>query len=208
MKRDNKEKEKRIDKRWFLILLVIPFISIVAIILFRHAYNPTNEEIIEFLRDSKAYESEATYKVINSKGEYEENTKIYYGKDLGMRIEFGQERVKIYKDGFISMKDGDETYELEKGMDCLFPLAFPNNLLSYDIKSIEEGQEEWGDTKYLEVIVEIPGINEHVVEAKLYINKKYKSPILLKIYDNKENERVIIVYNNFKFLDEVDEAIF
>lgn len=208
MKSDKQGKKKRIDKKWLLLILLIPFLSIILIITFRHSYMPTNDEILKYVRDCKAYTSDATYTIMNSKGEYKEETKIYYGKDKGMRIEFGQDRVKIYKDGFISMKEGDEEYELKAGVDTLYPLAFPNNLLNYEIKSIEEGEEEWGDTKYLTITVQIPSKNMHIVEAKLYINKNDKSPILTKIYDGDNKERVIIMYKGFEFLKDIDSNLF
>lgn len=208
MKSDKKDK-KKLDKKWILLMvLLIPFLSIILIITFRHNYMPTNEEIIQYVRDCKAYTSKAEYTVINSKDEYKQETKLYYGKDIGMRIEFGQDRVKIYKDGFISMKDGDEEYELNGGFDSLYPLAFPNNLLNNEIKSIEEGAEEWGNRKYLIINVDIPSKNKHIVEAKLYIDKDDKSPILTKIYDSDNKETVTIVYDEFEYLKEIDKNLF
>lgn len=209
MKSDKQGKKKIVDKKWLLlILLLIPFLSIILIITFRHNYMPTNDEIIQYLKDCKAYSSDATYTIINTKGEYKENTKIHYGKDLGMRIEFGQDRVKIYKDGFISMKQGDEEYELKEGFDTLYPLVFPSNLLNYEIKSIDEGEEEWGDIKYLSINIKIPSKNMHMVEAKIYVDKINKTPILTKIYDDSNKERVVIVYDNFNYLKEIDRELF
>ena len=43
----NKIKERKV---LLLLLLLIPFISIIAIIGFRHNYAPTNEEIIEYIK--------------------------------------------------------------------------------------------------------------------------------------------------------------
>ena len=56
----NKIKERKV---LLLLLLLIPFISIIAIIGFRHNYAPTNEEIIEYIKKSKAYTSKAEYKI-------------------------------------------------------------------------------------------------------------------------------------------------
>ncbi|MDU3355930.1 germination lipoprotein GerS-related protein [Clostridium sp.] len=191
-----------------LLLLLIPFISIIAIIGFRHNYAPTNEEIIEYIKKSKAYTSKAEYKIKNSKGEYKEDTNIYYCKDVGMRIEFGQDRIKIYKDGYISIQDKGGKYELEKDFDSLYPLSFVSNLLCGDIEEINEGAEEWGDIQYLEIKVNLSNINDHMTSAKIYINKEDKTPIVTKIYDKDGKNRVDIVYKEFNYLKEIDKNLF
>lgn len=201
----SKIKERKI---LILFLLLIPFISILAIIMFRHNYAPTNEEIIECVKTSKAYTSKAEYVIKNSKEEYKEDTSIYYCKDVGMRIEFGEDRVKIYKDGYISMQDKRDKYELEKDFDALYPLAFVNNLLNGEIKEVNEGSEEWGDTKYLEVEVNLSNINDHMTSAKVYINKEDKKPILTRIYDKNGKSRVDILYKEFNYLKEIDKNLF
>ena len=195
----NKIKERKV---LLLLLLLIPFISIIAIIGFRHNYAPTNEEIIEYIKKSKAYTSKAEYKIKNSKGEYKEDTNI------GMRIEFGQDRIKIYKDGYISMQDKGGKYELEKDFDSLYPLSFVSNLLCGDIEEINEGAEEWGDIQYLEIKVNLSNINDHMTSAKIYINKEDKTPIVTKIYDKDGKSRVDIVYKEFNYLKEIDKNLF
>lgn len=200
-----KIKEKKVI---LLLLLLIPFISIIVIIGFRHNYMPTNEEILDFVRNSKAYTSKVEYTIKNSKGEYKEDTSIYYCRDVGMRIEFGQDRVKIYKDGYISMQDKGDEYELEKDFDSLYPLAFVNNILTGKIEEINEGSEEWGDTKYLEVNINLSNINNHMTSAKVYINKDDKKPILTRIYDQDGKSRVDIVYKEFNYLKEIDKNLF
>lgn len=201
----SKIKERKV---LLLLLLLIPFISIIAIIGFRHNYAPTNEEIIEYIKKSKAYTSKAEYKIKNSKGEYKEDTNIYYCKDVGMRIEFGQDRIKIYKDGYISMQDKGGKYELEKDFDSLYPLSFVSNLLCGDIEEINEGAEEWGDIQYLEIKVNLSNINDHMTSAKIYINKEDKTPIVTKIYDKDGKSRVDIVYKEFNYLKEIDKNLF
>lgn len=201
----NKIKER---KGIFLLLLLIPFISIIIIICFRHNYMPTNEEIVEYMKNSRAYTSKVEYTIKNSKGEYTEDTNIYYCKDVGMRIEFGKDRVKIYKDGFISMQDKGDEYELEKDFDSLYPLAFINNLLMGEIEEVTEGSEEWGETKYLEVKINLSNINDHMIAAKVYINKEDKKPIVTKIYDKQGKVRVEILYKDFNYLKEIDKNLF
>ncbi|MGG7178239.1 germination lipoprotein GerS-related protein [Clostridium paraputrificum] len=195
-------------KKWMLLLLLIPFISIILIITFRHTYAPTNEEIIEKIKKIDAYNTKAEYIIKNTKSEYKEETNMYYCKDIGMRIEFGEDRVKIYKDGFVSMNDNGDEYEIKENFDTLYPLAFYNNILNNEIKEVKEGAEEWGDIKYLEVDVSLPSKNKHISSAKVYINKEDKSPIITKIFDIDGKERVTIIYKNFKELKEIDRGLF
>ena len=209
MKSKKKVKEKTKSKKWLvLLLLIIPFISIISIVIFRHTYAPTNEEIIDYIKNIKSYTVDAEYVVKNSKKEYKEDTSMYYCKDAGMRIEFGKDRVKIYKDGFINVNENGDEYQLEDKFDSVYPLGFYNNLLERNIKDIKEGSEEWGDIKYLEVSLDIDEKNKHVSSAKVYINKADKSPIVTKIFDSKGEERVTITYSNFKEVKEIDENLF
>lgn len=208
MKSEKQILKKIKGKKLLLLLLIIPFISIILIITFRHTYAPTNEEIIKKIKDLDAYSTKAEYIIKNTKGEYKEETNIYYCKDIGMRIEFGQDRVKIYKDGFINVNDNGDEYELNENFDTLYPLAFYNNLLSNEIKEVKEGSEEWGDIKYLEVDISLPSKNKHIASAKVYINKADKSPIVTKIYDSDGKERVAILYKEFKELKEIDRGLF
>lgn len=200
----------KIKEKKFLILflLLIPFISIIGIIVFRHNYAPTNEEIIEWVKSANYYTSKVEYVIKNSKQEYKDEASIYYCKDVGMRIEFGQDRVKIYKDGYISMQDKGDKYELKKDFDSLYPLAFVNNILNGEIKAVNEGSEEWGDTKYLEIEVNLASINDHMTSAKVYINKEDKKPIVTRIYDKNGKSRVDILYKEFNYLKEIDKNLF
>lgn len=191
-----------------ILLLLIPFISIIMVILFRNISSPTNSEIVDDLKGAKMYSCSVKYVVKNTKGEYNQESKLYYCKNKGMRIEFEEDRVKIYKDGFISMNDSGYEYEIDENLDKVYPLAFVNNILENNIISIEEGTEEWGDTRYIEVDIELPFKNNHMNLAKLYINKATKSPIVTKVYDINNKEKLEIIYDDFKYLDEIDNELF
>lgn len=194
--------------KWVLLILLIPFISILLIIQFRHVYIPTNEEIVEYIVNGNGYTTKAEYIIINSRGVYNEETSMYYSKDNGMRLEYGEDRIKIYKDGIINIKESDYKYEVDGDFDSLYPMGFVQNILTYKINEIYEGSEEWGEIKYIEVNVDIPSKNKHISKAKIYINKEDKAPIITKIYDDEGNERVIIKYKEFEYLREIDKNLF
>lgn len=199
-------------KKLFLMFMVcIPVIVIVLIILFRTKAEPTNEEIIKSLREIEYYTANVEYVVKNSRGEERENTKQYYSKDIGGRIDFGEDRTKFYKSDKIIVKDNisNKEYEMNSEMDEIHSLAFLNNLLSYSIDNngIKEAQEEWGDTEYLEFTSEIFLKNDHLDKVKIFISKQEQKPIGAIIYDRDGRDRIRIVYRNFENLKQLDEGL-
>ena len=194
------------------LLLMIPFISIFLVVIFRGILSPDNEEIIKELKNIKCYETKVEYIVKNSKGEERENTVQYYSKEEGVRVEFDYGKVKIYKSDGIHVRDNSSTgeYVIESDMDILHSIAFMNNILSYPLKSdsIEEGQEEWGDNIYIQVDTELFLNNEHFNQARIFINKKTKAPIGIVIYDKDGNDSVRIIYEDFKVVKEFDGELF
>ena len=194
------------------LLLIIPFISIFLVVIFRGIISPNNEEIIRELKNIKCYETKVEYIVKNSKGEEREDTVQYYSKDKGVRVEFKDDKIKLYKDDGIHVKDNSSTgeYVIESDMDILHSMAFMNKILSYPLKSdsIKEGQEEWGDTIYIQVDTELFLNNEHFNSARIFINKKTKTPIGIVIYDKDGNDSVRIIYEDFKIVKEIDENLF
>ena len=194
------------------LLLIIPFISIFLVVIFRGILSPDNEEIIRDLKNIKCYETKVEYIVKNSKGEERENTVQYYSKEEGVRVEFDDDKVKIYKSDGIHVKDNSSTgeYVIENDMDILHSMAFMNKILSYPLKSdsIKEGQEEWGDKIYIQVDTELFLSNEHFNSARIFINKKTKTPIGIIVYDKDGNDSVRIIYEDFKVVKEVDKNLF
>ena len=194
------------------LLLIIPFISIVLVVIFRGVLSPNNEEIIRELKNIKCYETKVEYIVKNSKGEEREETTQYYSKDDGVRIEFADEKVKLYKSDGIHVKDNSSTgeYIVDNEMDILHSMAFMNKILSYPLKSesVKEGQEEWGDKIYIQVDTELFLNNEHFNSARIFINKKTKTPIGNIVYDKDGNDSMRIIYEDFKILKEVEKELF
>lgn len=193
------------------LLLCIPFISIILVIMFRLTVVPTNEEIISQLREITCYKTNVEYISNNSRGEEKEETTQYYSEDKGARIDFGIDRIKFYKDGNIRVEDNisNKEYNVEEDLDKLHSLAFMKNLLSYPIEkgSIKEGQEEWGEKIYIELTLELFLENDHLDKAKVFIDKKEKTPIGAIIYDKEGNDRLRIIYKNFEKLKEIDNDL-
>lgn len=191
-----------------VLFILLPLITFLIIIQLRHTITPTKEEIIEDIVKADAYKAKVEYIIKNPKGEYNEETTIYYKKGMGYRVEFEEDRVKIYRDGYISVKDNNYEYEIEEGMDTLYILGFVGNLLSNELIDINENTEEWGDIEYLEVLLTLPSKNNHLSKVIIYIDKKDKVPMVTKIYDSNGDEKVIIIYREFEYVEKLKGDLF
>ena len=194
------------------LLLIIPFISILIVIIFRGFLMPSNEEKIKSLKNISYYETKVEYIIRNDRGEETEETTQYYSSEEGVRVEFGDDRVKIYKNDGIYVKDNisNTEYVIDVSMDYLHSIAFMNKILSCPLKSdsLKEGQEEWGDTIYIQVDAELFLQNDHLNTARIFIDKKNKAPIGIVIYDKSGKETVRIIYKDFNKVKEIDSDKF
>ena len=193
-------------------LIIVPLIIIFVIIICRHAVVPTNEEIVDNLKNLKCYSSTVEYEFKNEKVDFKEKTKQYYENEKGLRIEFNDEgdRVKVYKGGEIKVKDNDDEYSLDKGMDVVYPLAFLENIFSniVDSNNIEEIKSEWNDDIYLKVNLEYNSKNKHLNNAEFYVDKNTGVPVMLKVYDINKKERIILKYTDFKEEKQLSDELF
>ena len=200
-------------KKLLLITLIsIPIILIGIVIFFRTTAEPTNEEIIESLKNIENYKTEVEFVIKNSRGEERQDAIQYYKTDLAGRIDFGEERTKIYKGDQILVKDyiSNKEYTMLNSMDDVYSLSFVNSLLSYPINNegIIEGQEEWGETEYISFTSELFLKNDNLDKVKIFIDKNKSIPIGAIVYDKNNNDRVRIVYRNFEKLKALDEELF
>ncbi|HCW53176.1 MAG TPA: hypothetical protein DG753_05445 [Clostridium sp.] len=197
----------------FLIgaLITIPLLIILVIIICRYITAPTNQDIVNNLKNMKCYTSSVEYEFKNQKLDYKENTKQYYDAEKGVRIEFKDEgdRVKVYKGGEIKVQDNDDEYSLDKDMDVIYPLAFLENIFSNsDAREMQEIKPEWSDEIYLKLDIDYNCKNKHLNNAQFYINKNTGNPVLLKIYDVNKKERIIIKYNEFLEEKQLSDELF
>ena len=193
------------------LLVLIPFISILLVVGFRGVIMPTNEEIVEELRDIKFYKTNADYIFKNSRGEEKESTTQYYSREDGVRVEFGEDLVKLYKDNKVEIIDNKSNteYQLDGSMDIVYSLSFMKNILSCPIiqGSMKEDQEEWGDVVYIQFDVEIFKDNDHLDSARVFINKDTREPIGIVIYDKKGEITLTVIYEDFEKMKEIDDNL-
>ena len=60
----------------------------------------------------------------------------------------------------------------------------------------------------MEIYINLSSKNKHLSKAIVYINKEDKSPIITKIYNSDGEESVIIVYDKFEYLENIDKNLF
>ena len=194
-----------------IMLVMIPIIIICGIILGRKIITPSNEDILNGLKNIKMYSCDVSYTFKNIRDEFTEETTQYYRFDKGSRIEFQDyyKRIKVYNGSEIKVEENDDEYTLDKNLDIIYPLAFIENIMSNQMSSpISELKEEWGDGEYLKVNIEYNSNNKHLSKGEFYIDKKQKIPVMLRILDENDEERVVIKYKNFKYEKALDENLF
>lgn len=193
-------------------LVLAPIFIILLIILCRNVITPSNQEIINELKNTKCYSSKVEYVFKNSKAQFEESTMQYYSFDKGSRIEFenGYNEVKVYKGEEIKVEGNqDEEYILDKDIDIIYPLAFIENILSNPQNGeIKEVRAAWGEGVYLQIDMKYNSKNKHLNKAEFYVDKNKKVPVLLKILDDKNEERVVITYKEFKKEKNLSDDLF
>lgn len=183
-------------------LAIIPLVMMMVLIIAKGNYTLTNEQIIEKIKTTDNYSEKINITFKNQIKEYEEDAGIFSDKDGGLRIDFGGDRTKIYKDGHIFVKDNRDQYEIDENFDIVYPLTFMKNILENDITSIEEGHEDWGDIEYIKVDLKLNESNNHIDRATVYLNKKNCRPIVTRIYSKNNDESITIKYLEFKPLEQ------
>ncbi|MGV3026831.1 germination lipoprotein GerS-related protein [Clostridium thermobutyricum] len=198
-KNDNKNLKKKLK---IGSIIILPIFILGLIVFFRNEVSPTNEQIIDSIKNMEQYESIVEFTITNTRGSYVEKAKLHYSKNHDPIMEFGDRLVKTYKKDSIIMKykDGKE-YNLEKDTDSFYVLAIINNLLNNPVTKIENESLEWGDLEYIKVSIDIISNNQHLDKAVFYVNKKEKVPMLIKIFDVNGKERVKIEYREFNKKD-------
>ena len=165
-----------------------------------------------YLKELTSYSCGADIKIKNNRDTYTYSTYQIYSKEVGTRIELGKDRVYIYLDDKIYVTDlkNNLKYLMDKNVDGIYRLSiieeyvnllYTNENIKYNYKNID-GQ------KYQTIELIIPGNNRNMSKAILYVNVKTKLPHKLYIYDSKDQERVEIVYNEFKPNIEIDKGLF
>ena len=185
-------------KKYYLILLFIIFIISVGFIFYKNSIknlkignNKNSQEIVDYILNLSSYEAEVTVNITSNKNSNKYILKQKYQKDKEHIQEVIEPSniagVKIINDGK-NLKIENSNLNLNEIIENYTNLENNNLDLSMFIdeyKNSNQSNYEEKDDKE----------NIYVKEKTLYIDKKTYKPVKLEIKDNKQKERIYILYN-------------
>ena len=202
-------------KKYYLILLFIIFIISVGFIFYKNSIknlkignNKNSQEIVDYILNLSSYEAEVTVNITSNKNSNKYILKQKYQKDKECIQEVIEPSniagVKIINDGknlkienFGSIKQANIDINLNEIIENYTNLENNNLDLSMFIDEYKNSNESNYEEKDDEIIMKVKNDKEniYVKEKILYINKKTYKPVKLEIKDNKQKERIYILYN-------------
>lgn len=194
-------------KKYYLILLFIIFIISVGFIFYKNSIknlkignNKNSQEIVDYILNLSSYEAEVTVNITSNKNSNKYILKQKYQKDKERIQEVIEPSniagVKIINDGK-NLKIENSNLNLNEIIENYTNLENNNLDLSMFIDEYKNSNESSYEEKDDEIIMKVKNDKEniYVKEKILYINKKTYKPVKLEIKDNKQKERIYILYN-------------
>ena len=194
-------------KKYYLILLFIIFIIRVGFIFYKNSIknlkignNKNSQEIVDYILNLSSYEAEVTVNITSNKNSNKYILKQKYQKDKEHIQEVIEPSniagVKIINDGK-NLKIENSNLNLNEIIENYTNLENNNLDLSMFIDEYKNSNESNYEEKDDEIIMKVKNDKEniYVKEKILYINKKTYKPVKLEIKDNKQKERIYILYN-------------
>lgn len=190
------------DKRnTILVIILIIILGIVGgLAVYQRTYNLTPEDILEDMFSIESYETEITYDVKNSRGQFQEKGRIYYDKEVGTKIVL-DDREQLFEEEkiIINYFKDEKTYEVGKDYDQFYRFMFINEI---EALCTEEHNftYRWNDeNEKSEVILELSNLNgnENFSKEVIIIDAKKKVPKEATIYGREDSQSVSIKFNNF-----------
>ena len=194
-------------KKYYLILLFIIFIISVGFIFYKNSIknlkignNKNSQEIVDYILNLSSYEAEVTVNITSNKNSNKYILKQKYQKDKEHIQEVIEPSniagVKIINDGK-NLKIENSNLNLNEIIENYTNLENNNLDLSMFIDEYKNSNQSNYEEKYDEIIMKVKNDKEniYVKEKILYINKKTYKPVKLEIKDNKQKERIYILYN-------------
>ena len=187
--------------------LFIIFIISVGFIFYKNSIknlkignNKNSQEIVDYILNLSSYEAEVTVNITSNKNSNKYILKQKYQKDKEHIQEVIEPSniagVKIINDGK-NLKIENSNLNLNEIIENYTNLENNNLDLSMFIDEYKNSNESNYEEKDDEIIMKVKNDKEniYVKEKILYINKKTYKPVKLEIKDNKQKERIYILYN-------------
>ena len=194
-------------KKYYLILLFIIFIISVGFIFYKNSIknlkignNKNSQEIVDYILNLSSYEAEVTVNITSNKNSNKYILKQKYQKDKEHIQEVIEPSniagVKIINDGK-NLKIENSNLNLNEIIENYTNLENNNLDLSMFIDEYKNSNQSNYEEKDDKIIKKVKNDKEniYVKEKTLYIDKKTYKPVKLEIKDNKQKERIYILYN-------------
>ncbi|MBC2579563.1 hypothetical protein HGI79_04440 [Clostridium sp. DJ247] len=151
-------------------------------------------------------------KIENDKQVVNYNGKQAYSKKYGQRLDLEKNRILIYKENKIYVKDihNGFNYDTDKDFDSVFKQSFIGEYINliYTNEKIKTFYKNIDNNEFQVIELDIPGNNKNIDKAELYINATGFTPKYLYIYDNKNRKKITVEYSNFAANTELDKELF
>lgn len=197
-------------KKYWLILLVIIIIGIIAFIFYKNSFknlkignNKNSQEIVDYILNTSSYEAQVTVNVTSNKNNNKYILKqTYQNPDKstqeviepsnieGVKIENDGEKIKI-ENSRLNLNTILENYNY-LGDNSLDLHSFIEDYRKDDKATSEETEKEiiMKARNHIE--------NIYIQNKTLYIDRQTLKPIKMEIKDNKQNTTIYILYNEVK----------
>lgn len=158
------------------------------------------ETILKELLSKKSYHTDITYIVKNARGQFKEEGKLEYNKGKGVKLILA-DKEQIFEDEKITinyLKD-NKTYYVNKDYDNFYKYMFINDMhkyMNYE-NNVNYLLEEAEGKKTIKLEFFLLSGNDNFYKEVLLVDANKKVPIKAIIYDKKDEERIVIEYNNF-----------
>nr|WP_025776309.1 germination lipoprotein GerS-related protein [Clostridium botulinum] len=196
-----------------LFVLCSAIAIILATFLFIH-FNKNNEygDSIDYLKNLESYSCDVEINIKNKKQTIQYKGKQFYNKELGYRFELNKDRILLYTNNKIFVKDlaNGVKYNKDKEFDKFYRLTFIGEYicLLYTNEEMKVDLRDKENSKYEVITLTIPGNNRNAVKAELFVEDEKNIPKKLIIYDSKNNESAVINYTNFIPNSNLDKKLF
>jgi outer membrane lipoprotein-sorting protein len=198
-------------KKKSLLTTILVFIFIIVFTSCGKKIDDT-EKNIDYLKNLDSYSCNINMKIENDKQTINYTGKQFYDKRYGYRFELDKNRLMVYKDNKILVKDLQSglKYDTEKDFDSLFKLSFIGEYIGmiYTNEVVKNSSKKIGNEEYQVVHLDIPGNNKNISKAELYINRQSSLPKYVIIYDSKGKKKIDVEYSDFKSNPELQKELF
>ncbi|MCY6483315.1 germination lipoprotein GerS-related protein [Clostridium aestuarii] len=195
-----------------LVLLITIFIVMILSLCTCTKKEKDPSKVIQYLKSLNSYTCDVEVHIKNNIQEIDHLCKQFYHKEYGHRLDINKDRVLIYRENDISVKDlnNNSQYTLDKNFDSVYKLSFIGEYIGllYTNEEIKYSFETIEDKMYQLIYLDIPGNNSNISSAIMYVNLENDFPDKIVIYNRKEKECIRFVYKNFSPNTDIQEEIF